>query len=184
VPRPNRVFPPNSVLHVVNRGNERRRLFEGGPDYDSFLSILRRNQRRHEMRVLAYVLMPNHWHLVLWPECHTALWQFMHGLTGAHAARIRHATSTRGLGHVYQRRYYSAPLEADERYVVTLRYVEANPVRAHLVERAQDWHWSSLRERIIEPDIITTGPLPLPDVDAWVALVNAQPQIRPEPTRA
>ncbi len=173
VARPRRLIEPDSVLHVVNRGNERRRLFAGGDDYISFLGLLRRAQLRHGMRILAYVLLPNHWHLVLWPESSSDLWQFMHGLTGAHAARFRHDSNTTGLGHVYQGRYYSALVHTDARYVATIRYVEANPVRARLVANAEDWVWSSLVERLGERDLIVDGPLALPGPEHWLALVNA-----------
>ena len=173
VARPRRLIEPHSVLHVVNRGNERRRLFASGDDYMSFLGLLRRSQRRHGMRILAYVLLPNHWHLVLWPESSSDLWQFMHCLTGAHAARFRHDSNTIGLGHVYQGRYYSALVHTDARYVATIRYVEANPVRARLVANAEDWVWSSLVERLGERDVIVDGPLALPEPEHWLAMVNA-----------
>jgi putative transposase len=175
MPRTARVVPPDSVVHVVNRGVEKRRLFDRPRDYDEFLGFVDRAQERAPVRILAYVLMPNHWHLVLWPVTCADLSQFLHSLTASHAARFRHRSATTGLGHVYQGRYRSSIVDGDMRYVRTLRYVEANPIAADLVRRAEDWPWSSLGERLGSRSRIVDGPVPLPDVDDWTALVNALP---------
>ncbi|MGD9902565.1 MAG: transposase [Vicinamibacterales bacterium] len=182
MPRAPRAFENNTVLHVVNRGNERRQLFDDGADYADFLRLLRKIKHRHAMRVIAYVVMPNHWHLIVWPAVVSDLWHFMHDLTGAHAARLRIRTGTRGLGHVYQRRYYATALQSDERYLAAIRYVEANPLRARLVRRAEDWPWSSLSERLGAGDLVCDGPVSLPAADGWLTLVNAQPIEQPPTT--
>jgi putative transposase len=103
-----RVCPPDSVVHVVNRGVERRRLFERPRDYEQFLELIDRTLERRTMRVLAYSVMPNHWHLVLWPGEKRDLSRFLHYLTSLHAARIRYSSATAGAGHVYQSRYHSS----------------------------------------------------------------------------
>jgi putative transposase len=122
---------------------------------------------------LAYVLLPNHWHLVVWPTTCEELSEFMHYLTGLHAMRFRRVTGTSGLGHVYQGRFRAYVIDRDVRYARTIRYVEANPVRAGLVHRAEDWRWSSLHERRLNSRRLTAGPVPLPSPDAWTAFVNA-----------
>src|SRR5262245_44836939 len=128
MPRPPRVFPDRSVLHVINRGNERRRLFAQSNDYDTFLHLLDRTHvRTPAVRLLAYVLMPNHWHLVVWPDTCADLSRFMRNLTSLHALRFRQDTGTSGLGHVYQARFRAYLIAEDVRYVRTIRYVEANP---------------------------------------------------------
>lgn len=171
--RPLRVFPQDSVVHVVNRGNERRRLFHEPRDYEEFLELLDQSLDRRAMRVLAYGVMPNHWHMVLWPSVPAELWQFLHYLTTLHATRFRYLSGTSGLGHVYQGRYHSSLVPDDTRYFRTLRYVEANPVRAGLVQRAEDWPWTSLRERLGCRRRIVGGPVVLPALTEWVTLVNA-----------
>ena len=118
--------------------------------------------------------MPNHWHFVLWPRDVAELSQFLHYLTTAHAARFRYASGTTGFGHVYQGRYRSSIVDRDARYVRTLRYVEANPLRAGFVRRAEDWPWSSLSERLGVARRIVDGPVELPRAEDWVSLVNAQ----------
>jgi putative transposase len=173
MPRRHRVFPDHSVLHVINRGNERRHLFAQAADYDTFLRLVDRTKRRTPIRLLAYVLMPNHWHLVVWPTTCEQLSQFMHDLTGLHALRLRHDTGTAGLGHVYQDRFRAHVIEQDVRYVRTIRYVEANPVRAGLVASAEEWRWSSLRERVSGRRRLDDGPVSLPMPEEWAAFVNA-----------
>lgn len=171
-----RILPPGCVVHVVNRGNERRRLFERPAEYDDFLCLIERTAARRPIKLLAYALMPNHWHLILWPDLSSDLSKFLHLLTTGHAARFRHLTATAGLGHVYQGRYYSSVVKDDAEYVSTLRYVEANPVRAKLVRRAEQWPWTSLVERLDVPRLIVDGPLALPPGPEWMALVNESSQ--------
>jgi putative transposase len=173
MPRPLRIFPDGSVLHVINRGNERRRLFARPDDYEAFLYLVDRTRSRTPVALLAYVLMPNHWHLVVWPATCEDLSQFMHDLTGLHATRLRNLTGTSGLGHVYQGRFRAYVIEQDVRYVRTIRYVEANPVRAGLVRHAQEWRWSSLQERLSGRRRLTEGPVPLPMAEEWTTFVNA-----------
>jgi putative transposase len=134
MPRAPRAFSPETALHVVNRGNDRRRLFTTDCEYAAFLVLIRRVARDYPLHLLAYVLMPNHWHLVVWPEEPQGVPRFLQRLTGAHAARLRRESRTVGEGHVYQGRYFAVQLESEIQLLRTLRYVEANPVRARLVE--------------------------------------------------
>lgn len=172
MPRPPRMFPPETALHIINRGNDRRALFSSDGEYAKFLVLIRRAARHHPVRILAYVLMPNHWHLVVLPvECEHVS-RFLQRFTGAHATRLRRVTRTVGEGHVYQGRYHAVALESRIRLLRTIRYVEANPVRAGLVERAEDWRWSSLAERLGTPLLISATPLELPPLPDWVRMVN------------
>ena len=172
MPRPLRSFDANSVVHVVNRGNERRALFDQPRDYDEFLSLLDVALLRRPTRLLAYVLMPNHWHMVLWPTSAPELSQFLHYLTSVHAVRFRYVSGSTGLGHVYQGRYRLTVVDSELRYARTLRYVEANPLRAKLVSRAEDWPWSSLAERLHRSRRVVEGPFLLPSLADWTSFVN------------
>ena len=173
MPRALRSYDTDAVLHVVNRGNDRRRLFANERDYAAFVGLLSWALTRADLRLLAYVLMPNHWHLVAWPASAAQLSRFMHDVTGAHAALVRTESGTRGTGHIYQDRYHAVMVDSDVRYYRVLRYVEANPVRAGLVGRAEQWRWSSLRERMDGGRLITDGPVALPPPEEWATLVNA-----------
>ncbi len=96
------------------------------------------------MRVLGYLVMPNHWHMVLWPEQDGDLGAFMQRLTTTHVRRWHLHRKTVGCGHLYPGTYKSFPIEADEHLLTVLAYVERNALRAGLVARAEDWRWSSL----------------------------------------
>ena len=96
------------------------------------------------MRLLAYCVMPNHWHLVVWPHQDGALSRFMNWLTLTHTQRWHQHRHSVGEGHVYQGQFKSFPVETNEYFLVVCRYVERNAVRAGLVERAEQWRWSSV----------------------------------------
>jgi len=172
MPRVPRASISRSIVHVVNRGNDRRRLFAFNGDYEAFLGILSSTQRREGLQLLGYVVMPNHWHLVAWPDAVQQLSRFMQRVTSAHAAIVRTHSHSIGQGHIYQGRYHATVVTDDEQLFRTLRYVEANPVRAGLVGRAEFWRWSSLDERLGSPRLIVDPPVPLPPVATWLDLVN------------
>ncbi len=128
------------------------------------------------MRLLAYCLMPNHFHLVLWPAGDGDLSAYMMWLGTAHVRRYHeHYHSS---GHVYQGRFRSFPIQDNDHLLTVLRYVERNPVRAGLVQRAQDWRWSSTALRpAAEAPALDPGPAVRP-ID-WLAHVN-HPQTEEE----
>ncbi len=128
--------------HVINRGNARARVFHGEVDYREFVKLMAAASARLPMRVIAYCLMPNHLHLVLWPHGDGDLSRWMQWLMTAHVRRHhrRHGTD----GHLWQGRFKAFPVQKDGHLLSVLRYVERNPLRAGLVGRAEDWPWSSL----------------------------------------
>jgi putative transposase len=91
--------------------------------------------------------MPNHWHLVLWPQDDGDLSTYMHRLTMTHTMRWHHVHGSLGTGPLYQGRFKSFPVDTDEHFLTVCRYVERNALRANLVERAEDWRWSGLWHR-------------------------------------
>ena len=142
--RPLRAASGGYVYHVLNRANARLRLFEKAGDYDALCRVLAEAQVRHPARLLAYCVMPNHWHLVLWPR-HDGEWSRLVGwLTLTHPQRLHAHRHTAGGGHLYQGRFQSFPVQEDDHLLTVHRYVERNPLRAGLVRRARDWRWSSL----------------------------------------
>jgi REP-associated tyrosine transposase len=142
-----RADDPGFVYHVLNRANARLPLFHKDGDYNAFEGILREAKEQVSMRVLAYCIMPNHWHLVLWPEQPGALSRFVGWLTLTHTQRWHAHYHSAGSGHLYQGRYKSFPSQLDEHFLTVCRYVERNPLRAGLVARAEDWRWGSLWRR-------------------------------------
>jgi putative transposase len=173
MPRHARIAPGEIIYHVLNRGNGRNKLFQKPADYDAFQRIMVDAMRRCPIRLLAYCLMPNHWHMVLWPKEDGELTQFLRWLTLTHSQRLHAHRHTAGWGHIYQGRFKSFPIEQDEAALLrALRYVERNALRAKLVDRAQDWRWCSLWQRLNGDDesLLSAWPVDVP-VD-WVGLVN------------
>jgi putative transposase len=178
MPRRRRICPAGVVFHVVNRAAKRARLFDHPADYHAFERILEAAVRRFGVQLFAYCVMPNHWHFLLTTLSEKSLPRCMHWLTTTHARRWQSLRAMDGNGAVYQGRYKAIPISA-ERFLWVCRYVERNALRANLVERAEDWPWSSLRHRLErrESSWLTAWPLAEP-VD-WIAQVN-KPQTESE----
>ncbi len=120
-------------------------VFHDDGDYGAFLQLLAAANRRLPMRLLGYCLMPNHFHLVLWPYGDGDLGRWMQWLLTSHVRRYhRHYESS---GHVWQGRFKAFPIQEDEHLLTVLRYVERNALRANLVAAAELWNWSSLAWR-------------------------------------
>ncbi|AQQ71204.1 Transposase [Limihaloglobus sulfuriphilus] len=135
------------VYHCFNRANGRLRIFKKPGDFEAFENVLAEAIDRVDMRLHGYCVMGNHWHLVVQPRLDGDLSEFMKWLTGTHSHRWHRAHGTVGIGHVYQGRYRSFPVQSNKYYRTLMRYVEANPQKAKLVSRAVDWQWSSLAIR-------------------------------------
>ncbi len=165
MPRTARASRANFCYHVLNRGNAHAQVFHKPGDYGSFVELIEAAARRSPMRILAYCLMPNHFHLVLWPSGDGDLGPWMQWLMTSQVRRHhRHYGSS---GHVWQGRFKAFPIEEDDHLRVVLRYVERNPLRAGLVERAEAWPWSSLAA---PPAWLDPGPAPRGE--GWVEGVN------------
>ena len=171
MPRRSKVDGPR-YFHVLNRSVRRARLFDVPGDYDAFMDALRVAQRRVPMPIVAYCIMPNHFHLVLGPTQTAALSRFMHRLTVVHSMRWHRYRGTTGTGPVYQGRFRAYPILDETHFVFVCRYVERNPVRADLVARAEQWRWSSLGKdrRICDRSLLSPWPIPRPS--AWADIVN------------
>jgi putative transposase len=135
------------VFHCLNRSVARLTIFEKDEDYEAFERVLEEAHERLALRILSYTLMPNHWHLVVWPETDTEVTDFLQWLTVTHTMRWHAHHETGGTGHLYQGRFKSFPIQTDEHLLTVLRYVERNPVRAGLVKRAENWRWGSASRR-------------------------------------
>ena len=118
--------------------------------------------------------MSNHDHLVLRPLVDGEMSRFMGWLGGTHTMRYHAHDHTSGMGHVYQRRYNSFPIQDDDHFFVVCRYVERNALRAGLVDRAEAWRWGSLWRWLPkpEPDSRLLSPWPIPRLPKWVQRVN------------
>lgn len=173
--RPHRAAEGGYVYHVLNRANARRTIFEDEEDFAAFEKVLSQAVERSQMRLLAYALMPNHWHLVVWPRQDGELSRFVGWLTLTHTQRWHAHRHSTGSGHVYQGRFKSFPIQADEHFLTVARYVERNALRAQLVRRAEQWRWGSLyrwlRGSVEDKEFLT--PWPISRRPNWVEQVNA-----------
>lgn len=173
MPRTARASLGGWCYHVLNRGNGRAEVFHKDEDYAAFIALFEPACERLAMRMVGYCLMPNHFHLVLWPHKDGDLGRWMQWLMTSHVRRYHRHYG--GGGHVWQGRFKAFPIQEDEHLLAVLRYVERNPVRARLVRGAENWRWSSLRQRMpgASESLLSASPVPLPS--RWIELVN-QPQ--------
>jgi putative transposase len=139
MPRSARHAPGGIIYHALNRAVARLPLFQKDGDYEAFERVLALALKKYPIRLLAYCVMPNHWHMVLWPREDGELSAFLRWLTLTHSMRWHTHYHTTGTGHLYQNRFKSFPIEADDHLYTVLRYVERNALRANLVKRAEDW---------------------------------------------
>lgn len=143
MPRPPRTIEVDTVYHALNRANARMRIFEKEKDYLAFEKILIEAKGKYPMRILAYCLMPNHWHFILRPKENNGLASFMRWLTLTHTQRWLVHRNMLGYGHLYQGRYKSFPVQEDSHFLQVCKYVESNASRAKLSEKAEEWRWGS-----------------------------------------
>ncbi len=144
------------------------KVFHKDGDYAAFLKLLCEASERVPMRLLAYCLMPNHFHLVVWTHEDGDLSRWMQWLLTSHVRRYhRHYDSS---GHVWQGRFKAFPIEEDDHLLTVMRYVERNPVRAKAIpiRKAQRWPWSSVGTPPKDADRPTLDPGPVPRGDAWL----------------
>jgi putative transposase len=133
----------NVVVHVMNRATQGVTLFQTSEEYATYIRTLEQGIAKFAMRVLAYSVMPNHVHLLLWPTHAEQLSRFMQWLTATHARRWHRSRGSSGRGAVYQGRFRAVPVHDVPSLFRTARYIERNPVRAKFVDHTEDWKWSS-----------------------------------------
>ena len=140
--RPLRIEYPGAVYHITNRGNDKKAVFKDDQDRETFLKILAFVNKRYHWLCHAYCLMDNHYHLMIeTPDGNLSLG--MRQLNGVYTqARNKRYNKT---GHLFQGRYKAILIQKDTHLLEVCRYVVLNPVRARMVEKPEDWRWSSYR---------------------------------------
>jgi putative transposase len=168
-----RVVVPGLPHHVTQRGNGRARTFFDDADYALYRDLLAASCRAANVEVWSWVLMPNHVHLILTPTDADGLRRALAPVHRRYAGVV-HARLHR-TGHFWQGRFGAVAM--DEAHLATAaRYIALNPVRARLVERAQDWRWSSVRAHLSgRGDGLTTLAPLLERYPDFAALVEAGP---------
>lgn len=155
-----RVVIPGHPHHVTQRGNGRAQTFFGDGDYALYRDLLAANCRAAGVEVWAWCLMPNHVHLVLVPSDADGLRRALARVHRTYAGTIQ--ARRKRTGHFWQGRFGAVAMD-EEHLAAALRYVSLNPVRARLVQRAQQWRWSSARAHLRGKDDGVTALAPVRD---------------------
>jgi putative transposase len=173
MPRRPRATASTGFYHVINRSVRKAPLFSHPHDYRAFLAVLKAGVLRHQTPVVAYCLMVNHWHLVLGPLGKDGLSRVIQWVTSTHAIRWHKRRGTIGQGPVYQGRFTSTPIDDIAGLAPMSRYVERNAKSAGLVDRAEDWPWSSLAQRLKGRHHVPLSAAHFLESTTWVEYVNA-----------
>ena len=160
------------MQHVLNRGDHRETLFFEPGDFRAFLLVVSETAHRIPMRVLAYCIMRNHFHLLLWPFKGSDLPDFMHALMNLHIGRYLRNHPPVSPGHIYQSRYTNSIVEPGGAVLRVAKYVERNALTAGLVKRAEDYPWSSASPRALDDDRPLLADWPTPKPANWLTLLN------------
>lgn len=142
MPRSARIVVPDLPHHVIQRGNRGQTIFASDQDRQLYLRHLTAACTLNSVSCLAWCLMSNHVHLILTPPSADALRATMASTHTRYAQWINRSQDLSG--HLFQGRFHSYAMD-DAHLIAAARYVENNPVKAGLVENAEDWHWSSAR---------------------------------------
>jgi putative transposase len=168
MPRTARLVVPGMPHHITQRGTRRFDVFRDQADRLDYLALLVDSCREFLLRVVAYCLMTNHVHYIAIPERRDSIRRVFHRVHGTYSKRfnIKHGF----VGHLWQERPFSCVLAASH-YTNAIRYVEQNPVRAHMVESAADYRWSSALAHCRGQDdpVLNADPIVLPEIADWQA---------------
>lgn len=170
MPRTARAIRAGYCYHVINRGNNKARIFHDYSDYAAFVGLIAAAQLQTPLSLLAACLMPNHVHLVLQPSADHDIARWMHWLFTNHVGGYQRKYKT--VGRVWQGRYKACVIQRDHHLLTVMGYVERNALRAQLVGLAEDWEWGSLNWRLRGHPLVTPQPSPVPLPPDWVNRVN------------
>jgi putative transposase len=147
MPRIARIVGVGYPHHIIQRGNNRERVFIDPTDYEKYLSFLLQYSREKEVAVFAYCLMPNHVHLLVKPSEQEALSKMMQGITLCYSKYFNGENGR--TGRLWECRYHSTVIDGDSYLWTVSKYIENNPVRAGMVKRPEDYPYSSAKTHIL-----------------------------------
>jgi REP element-mobilizing transposase RayT len=161
-------FHAGEIYHVCNRGVDRQPIFHTAENYRYFARLLQGKALRHSVTIIAYCLMPNHFHLLLRPGLDDSLVRFMTGVCGSYAQALNAQQGRTGA--LFQGRFRAVRVDQDAYLSHVARYIHLNPVAAGLVPRPQEWPHSNYTE--ISPDGLLIGGV-FPDGPTYRRFVEA-----------
>lgn len=175
-----RLTLPGYPHHVIQRGNNRQQIFKAAADHEYLLGLLYDNARKFDVAVHAYVLMPNHFHLLVTPSTDKGLPGMMQAVGRSY---VRYFNDLHGRsGTMWEGRYRSTLIQTDRYLLACMAYIDLNPVRAGMVREAGDYPWSSYghygglrNDRLVTPHSLywTLGNTPFAREAAYAELVRA-----------
>ncbi|MDD2547025.1 MAG: transposase [Burkholderiaceae bacterium] len=175
-----RLTLPGYPHHIIQRGNNRQRIFLDREDFERMLALLEEQARQCAVAVHAYVLMDNHFHLLATPQTAEGLPRMMQAVGRSY---VRYFNARHGrTGTLWEGRYRSTVIESERYLLACMVYIDLNPVRAGLVAQAVEWPWSShahfmglRQDRLITPHALfwALGNTPFAREAAYAELVQA-----------
>ena len=160
-----RFAPPNYPLHITQRGNYQQQVFFCDADRAHFLALLDHHADLRQVMIHGHTLMSNHFHLVVTGQVEDGVSRFMQHLTGQYAQYLHGRLNRRG--RLWQSRFYSCVLDPHH-FLTALAYADLNPARARMVDRAEDYAWSS-----------ASAHCGLPAVPEWLDLAALHERVTP-----
>lgn len=174
MPRQARIDVAGEVYHVINRANARSLIFETENDFISVLGAIEETFIKLPLDIFSFCIMSNHWHFAVRPKQDGDMGRFFGKLTQTITQRWHAFHHTTGFGHLFQGRFKSFLVQTDSYFIQLMKYIEANPLRAGLVQKAEDWQWSSLYQRqfahCFKENILTAWPVETPN--NYLEIVN------------
>jgi putative transposase len=146
--RPLRAMVAGVPVHVIQRGHNREQVFYGADDAQTYLGWLDESAKRHGVTIHAYVLMPNHLHLLATPARAESITRMMQQVGTRYAMHLNGARDR--TGGLWEGRYRACPIETERYFLACSRYIEMNPVRAGLAKTPHGFRWSSYRHNVGE----------------------------------
>jgi putative transposase len=148
MPRAARVVLPGYLYHVTQRGNNRQFVFHEKNDYVLYLKHVEKYRDKYDVKIYAFCIMGNHVHFIIRPKKIDSMAKMFRGVNMRYAQYYQKKMEVSG--HVWQGRYFSCLLSGSH-IKESIRYVELNPVRAKMVEKAWQYPWSSARAHLGKP---------------------------------
>ncbi|HEX5792946.1 MAG TPA: transposase [Rheinheimera sp.] len=142
-----RLYLPGCAQHVIQRGNNREACFYAEADYKAYLSFLKDAAAKYQVAIHAFVLMTNHVHLLLTPQSEQGVSRMMQAQGRKYVQYVNY--TYRRTGTLWEGRYKSTVVDADNYLLTVYRYIELNPVRAKMVTHAEEYPWSSYQRNAL-----------------------------------
>lgn len=153
MPRQARKKSERGIYHIMLRGINQQQIFEDAEDSEKFLDVLRACKEISEYKLYAYCLMGNHIHLLI-EEGTESLEQMFKRICGRFV--YWYNTKYRRVGHLFQDRFKSEPVDSEQYFFTVLRYIHQNPVKAGICKRVEDYAYSSYSEYICSSGLVDT----------------------------